>query len=61
MEFLVPKEMVATSSVRLFILWTTLPSIVLVLNCVSLSKKSNPTIGKISKAAERFGKGRLRE
>ena len=30
-EFLVPKEMVSTSSVRLFVLWTTLPSILLII------------------------------
>ena len=30
-EFLVPKEMVSTSSVRLFVIWTTLPSIVLII------------------------------
>ena len=30
-EFLVPKEMISASSVRLFVLWTTLPSIVLIL------------------------------
>ena len=30
-EFLVPKEMVSTSSVRLFVLWTTLPSMVLII------------------------------
>ena len=30
MEFLVPKEMISTSSVRLFVLWTTLPSIILI-------------------------------
>ena len=30
-EFIVPKEMVSTSSVRLFVLWTTLPSIVLII------------------------------
>ena len=28
-EFLVPKEMVSASSVRLFLLWTTLPSLCL--------------------------------
>ena len=30
-EFLVPKELVSTSSVRLFVLWTTLPSILLII------------------------------
>ena len=31
MEFLVPKEMISASSIRLFVLWTTLPSVVLIL------------------------------
>ena len=31
-EFLVPKEMISTSSVRLFVLWTTLPSIIINFN-----------------------------
>ena len=35
-EFLVPKEMVATSSVRLFVLWTTLPSIILIIIALSI-------------------------
>ena len=30
-EFLVPKDMVSASSVRLFLLWTTLPSIALII------------------------------
>jgi len=33
-EFLVPKEMISASSVRLFVLWTTLPSIVLILKLI---------------------------
>ena len=31
LNFLVPKEMVSASSVRLFVLWTTLPSILLII------------------------------
>ena len=31
MEFLVPKEMISASSIRLFVLWTTLPSILLII------------------------------
>jgi two-component system osmolarity sensor histidine kinase EnvZ len=30
LEFLVPKDMVSASSIRLFLLWTTLPSVILV-------------------------------
>ena len=34
--FLVPKEMVSTSSVRLFVLWTTLPSVLLIIIALTL-------------------------
>ncbi len=57
MEFLVPKEMIATSSVRLFVLWTTLPSIVLILIALVFLKNQTRPLVKLAKAAERFGKG----
>jgi len=56
-EFLVPKEMVSTSSVRLFVLWTTLPSIVLILIALVFLKNQTRPLVKLAKAAERFGKG----
>ena len=56
-EFLVPKEMVAASSVRLFVLWTTLPSIVLVIIALIFLKNQTRPLVKLAKAAERFGKG----
>ena len=56
-EFLVPKEMVATSSVRLFVLWTTLPSIVLIIIALIFLKNQTKPLVKLAKAAERFGKG----
>ena len=37
-EFLVPKEMVSASSIRLFVLWTTLPSIVLIIIAIIFLK-----------------------
>ena len=51
-DFLVPKEMISASSVRLFVLWTTLPSILLIF----LKNQTKPLV-KLAKAAERFGKG----
>ena len=57
MEFLVPKEMVATSSVRLFVLWTTLPSIVLILIALVFLKNQTRPLVRLAKAAEKFGKG----
>ena len=56
-EFLVPKEMVSTSSVRLFVLWTTLPSVVLIIIALIFLKNQTRPLVKLAKAAERFGKG----
>tara|TARA_B100001093_G_scaffold381179_1_gene366690 strand:+ start:2138 stop:3457 length:1320 start_codon:yes stop_codon:yes gene_type:complete len=56
-EFIVPKEMVSTSSVRLFVLWTTLPSLVLIVIALIFLKNQTKPLVKLAKAAERFGKG----
>jgi len=56
-EFLVPKEMASTSSVRLFLLWTTLPSLVLIIIALIFLKNQTKPLVKLAKAAERFGKG----
>ena len=56
-EFLVPKDMVSTSSVRLFVLWTTLPSLVLIIIALIFLKNQTKPLVKLAKAAERFGKG----
>ena len=56
-EFLVPKEMISTSSVRLFVLWTTLPSLVLIIIALIFLKNQTKPLVKLAKAAERFGKG----
>ena len=56
-EFLVPKEMISTSSVRLFVLWTTLPSIILILIALIFLKNQTKPLVRLAKAAERFGKG----
>ena len=56
-EFLVPKEMVSASSVRLFVLWTTLPSVVLIIIALIFLKNQTKPLVKLAKAAERFGKG----
>ncbi|MDA9618966.1 ATP-binding protein, partial [Candidatus Pelagibacter bacterium] len=57
LEFLVPKEMVSASSVRLFVLWTTLPSVVLIIIALIFLKNQTKPLVKLAKAAERFGKG----
>ena len=56
-EFLVPKEMVSASSVRLFVLWTTLPSIALIVIALIFLKNQTRPLVKLAKAAEKFGKG----
>ncbi len=56
-EFLVPKEMVSASSVRLFVLWTTFPSLILVLIALVFLKNQTKPLVRLAKAAERFGKG----
>ena len=56
-EFLVPKEMVSASSVRLFVLWTTLPSIVLIIIALIFLKNQTKPLVRLAKAAEKFGKG----
>ena len=56
-EFLVPKEMVSASSIRLFVLWTTLPSIVLIIIALIFLKNQTRPLVKLAKAAEKFGKG----
>ena len=56
-EFLVPKEMISASSVRLFVLWTTLPSVVLILIALIFLKNQTRPLVRLAKAAERFGKG----
>ena len=56
-EFLVPKEMVSASSVRLFLLWTTLPSIVLIIIALIFLKNQTRPLVRLAKAAEKFGKG----
>ncbi len=56
-EFLVPKELVSASSVRLFVLWTTLPSIVLIVIALIFLKNQTRPLVRLAKAAEKFGKG----
>ena len=56
-EFLVPKEMVSASSIRLFVLWTTLPSVVLIFIALIFLKNQTRPLVRLAKAAEKFGKG----
>ena len=49
--------MVSTSSIRLFVLWTTLPSLLLIIIALIFLKNQTRPLVKLAKAAERFGKG----
>jgi two-component system, OmpR family, osmolarity sensor histidine kinase EnvZ len=57
LEFLVPKKMISASSIRLFVLWTTLPSILLIIIALIFLKNQTKPLVKLAKAAERFGRG----
>ncbi len=56
-QVLFPREKIATSSVRLFILWITLPSFFLIFIAIIFLKNQTRPIVNLAKAAERFGKG----
>ena len=56
-QVLFPKEKIAPSSVRLFILWITLPSMLLISIAIIFLKNQTRPILNLSKAAEKFGKG----
>ena len=54
-----PKDKIAPSSVRVFVLWLTVPSLLLILIAIIFLKNQTRPIVKLSKAAERFGKGEI--
>ena len=56
-QFFFPKEKLATSSVRLFIMWLILPSLFLILIAIIFLKNQTKPIVNLAKAAEKFGKG----
>ena len=56
-QVLFPRERIAPSSVRLFIFWITLPSILLISIAIIFLKNQTRPIVNLAKAAEKFGKG----
>ena len=54
-----PKDKIAPSSVRVFVLWLTVPSLLLITIALIFLKNQTRPLVKLSKAAERFGKGEL--
>ena len=57
LQFFFPKERIATSSVRLFVLWITLPSIILIFIAILFLKNQTRPISNLANADQRFGKG----
>jgi len=52
-----PKDKIAPSSVRVFVLWLIVPSLLLIFIALIFLKNQTRPLVKLSKAAERFGKG----
>ena len=55
------KDKIAPSSVRIFVLWLTVPSLLLIFIALIFLKNQTRPLVKLSKAAERFGKGEIVE
>ncbi len=56
-EFIIPKDKIMTSSFRIFIMWLTLPSLILILIAIIFLKNQTRPIVNLARAAEKFGKG----
>jgi len=56
-QILFPRERIASSSVRIFLFWVTLPSILLISIAIIFLKNQTRPIVNLAKAAEKFGKG----
>ena len=56
-QILFPRERIAPSSVRVFLFWVTLPSILLISIAIIFLKNQTKPIVNLAKAAEKFGKG----
>ena len=56
-QVLFPRERIAPSSVRLFIFWIILPSILLISIAIIFLKNQTRPIVNLARAAEKFGKG----
>ena len=56
-EFFIPKDRVASTSARIFLLWITLPAILMITIAIIFLKNQTRPILNLAKAAERFGRG----
>ena len=56
-EFFIPKDRVASTSARMFVLWITLPALLMIAIAIIFLKNQTRPIVNLAKAAERFGRG----
>ncbi len=56
-QFFIPRERLTTSSVRLFVLWITLPAVLVIFIAILFLKNQTRPITKLAEASERFGRG----
>ena len=57
MQIFFPKERIQASSIRIFALWITLPTILLIAIAIIFLKNQTRPIIKLAEASERFGRG----
>ena len=56
-EFFIPKNRVASTSARIFLLWITLPALLMITIAIIFLRNQTKPILNLAKAAERFGRG----
>jgi len=56
-EFFIPKDRVASTSARIFLLWITLPALLMITIAIIFLKNQTRPILNLAKAAEKFGRG----
>jgi len=56
-EFFIPKNRVASTSARIFLLWITLPALLMITIAIIFLKNQTKPILNLAKVAEKFGRG----
>jgi len=56
-QFFIPKDRVTSTSARMFLLWITLPALLMIAIAIIFLKNQTRPIVNLAKAAERFGRG----
>ena len=57
LQIFFPKERIQTSSIRLFVLWITLPTILLIAIAIIFLKNQTRPLIKLAEVSEKFGRG----